>query len=281
MEHTEVFAIKLRRLCRGEQGRRKFQRGLHLQGVADQLARLDESGNPEVYAISDNNKTPWTKRSMGRPGSTWAATPRPSARRWTTPVFVIGRQCRDLLRLQRRLGKGWVSLGGYAKAIYAGLDASGKLEVFVIGGDNAVHVNDPENGKGRSAWAATRRPSAWFTTRSSSSAATMPCTLTTTGPGWVRPWRLRDGHQRLASMRLATRRSSSSAATTPPHVNDPSNGKGWGQLERLRHADRRPAWTRPAIRRSSPSAATTPSPLQGQTEFQVNLKLGLTPCPAV
>src|SRR5271166_5872577 len=41
---------------------------------------------------------------------------------------------------------GWVSLGGYAKQISAGLDAAGNPEVFAIGGDNAVYVND--NGKG-------------------------------------------------------------------------------------------------------------------------------------
>jgi Peptidase A4 family len=41
---------------------------------------------------------------------------------------------------------GFVSLGGYAKQISAGLDAAGNPEVYVIGGDNALYVND--NGKG-------------------------------------------------------------------------------------------------------------------------------------
>ena len=38
------------------------------------------------------------------------------------------------------------SLGGYAKQISAGLDAAGHPEVFAIGGDNSVYLNDNRRG---------------------------------------------------------------------------------------------------------------------------------------
>jgi len=41
---------------------------------------------------------------------------------------------------------GWVSLGGYAKQISAGLDAAGNPEVFAIGSDNALYVDHVTGG---------------------------------------------------------------------------------------------------------------------------------------
>ena len=54
-------------------------------------------------------------------------------------------------------GGSFTSLNGYAKQIIAGLDASGKPEVYAIASDNAVGVN---NGPPGSAWADTSSRSA-------------------------------------------------------------------------------------------------------------------------
>jgi hypothetical protein len=41
---------------------------------------------------------------------------------------------------------GFHSLGGYARSLSAGLDGHGKAEVFVVGGDQGVYVNDQGSG---------------------------------------------------------------------------------------------------------------------------------------
>ena len=53
-------------------------------------------------------------------------------------VYTIGKNNDVLLSVD---GRSPVSLGGYAKQISAGLDATGHPEVFAIGSDNAVYEN--------------------------------------------------------------------------------------------------------------------------------------------
>ena len=58
-------------------------------------------------------------------------------------VFAIG--ANSALSIDRGVNS-WSKLGGYAKEISAGVNTTGKPEVYVIGGDNAAYVSD--NGSG-------------------------------------------------------------------------------------------------------------------------------------
>jgi Calpain family cysteine protease len=108
---------------------------------AEQLsAGLAAAGKPEVFAISSNhavyvkaNGKGWT--DLGGDFSAISATA-------DDTVFAIGGG--DVVYVNH--GSGFSRLGGYAKAISAGLDAAGKPEVYAIGRDNAVFVNDDAKG---------------------------------------------------------------------------------------------------------------------------------------
>ena len=87
--------------------------------------------------------TPCTSMTAGRATSIWAATSPEISATTDSTLYVRGE---DLNSVYVNSGSGYVDLGGYAKQISAGLDAAGNPEVFAIGGDNAVYIND--NGTG-------------------------------------------------------------------------------------------------------------------------------------
>ena len=103
------------------------------------LARA-QSGIPKVYAIGRNNAlyvNGGGKRWVDLGGHVKAI----SATADNT-VYAIGGG--NAVYVNR--GSGFLSLGGDAKEISAGLDAAGKPEVYAIGRNHAVYVND--DGKG-------------------------------------------------------------------------------------------------------------------------------------
>ena len=114
----------------------------------------DADGRLEVFAIGGDNAVSTTARQTapnGGPPPGWAGLGgyaradrhRQRRRRPAGGLRHRRRQRRVPLPAdgpQRRLGR-WAGLGGYAKQIATGNDADGRLEVFAIGGDNAVYHN--------------------------------------------------------------------------------------------------------------------------------------------
>ena len=89
--------------------------------------------------------TPCTPATTGPAWSTGAATPRRSAASVDNTVFAIGG---DNAVYINRSGTSWTDLGGYAKAISAGVDTTGNPEVYAIGSNNAAYVSDNGSGFG-------------------------------------------------------------------------------------------------------------------------------------
>jgi hypothetical protein len=114
----------------------------NLGGYGKQIsAGLDASGNPEVYAIGGenavwlNNGTGWVR--LGGYAKEISATV-------DNTYYHIGAD--DAVYLGHGVaGTGFIRLGGQAKQISAGADLAGHPEVFVIGFNDAVFVN---NGSG-------------------------------------------------------------------------------------------------------------------------------------
>ncbi len=104
-------------------------------------AGLDAAGKPEVFAIGGGN-VPYVNDNGGGWVSLGGYVTAISATADNT-VFGIGGGNAVFVNH----GSGWTSLGGNVVEISAGLDgATGKPEVYAIGGNNAAFVND--NGTG-------------------------------------------------------------------------------------------------------------------------------------
>jgi hypothetical protein len=123
-----------------------------LGGDAKQVsAGLDNSNLPEVFYLGsdDNvyinhlNGAGWTDMG-GATGHVWQI----SAATHNTVFAITGAHA---VLVNPSGGWGWYYLGGYANQISAGIDLHGNPEVFAIGGDNALYVND-FNGKVWSGW---------------------------------------------------------------------------------------------------------------------------------
>jgi hypothetical protein len=113
-----------------------------LGGYSKQIsAGLDAVGNPEVYAIGGDNAV-WLNK-----GSGWARLggyAKEISATVDNTFYQIGTD--DAVYLGHGVvGTGFVGLGGQAKQISAGATLSGQPEVFIIGFDDAVLVN---NGSG-------------------------------------------------------------------------------------------------------------------------------------
>jgi hypothetical protein len=109
-----------------------------LGGFAQQIsAGADAAGNPEVYEIDGSNSVEVNRgagfRTLGGYAKQISAT-------MNDTVFAIGSD--NGVYRNTGSGSGYVPLGGYAKQISASLDAVGKPEVFAIGSDDALYVND-------------------------------------------------------------------------------------------------------------------------------------------
>ena len=112
-----------------------------LGGDAKEIsAGLDAAGKPEVYAIGRDNAVYVNDDGKGWVDLGGYATAISATADGT--VFTIGRS--NVVYVNR--GSGFVSLGGDAKEISAGLDAAGNPEVYAIGGNNAAYVDDDETG---------------------------------------------------------------------------------------------------------------------------------------
>jgi hypothetical protein len=102
-------------------------------------AGLDAKGHPEVYGIGSDDALYVNKGSgwvdLGGICKAVSATAKDT-------VYVIGS---DNSVFVNAGGSGYVGLGGYALDISAGLDANGNPEVYAIGLDHALYVN---NGTG-------------------------------------------------------------------------------------------------------------------------------------
>ena len=134
VEHSEVFGLGVGNTVYVNKDSSGW---VSLGGHAQQIsAGLDAAGNPEVYIIGrhdavyvNDNAKRWT--DLGGDFTAISATAE-------NTVFAIGRG--NAVYVNR--GSGFISLGGHAKEISAGVDAAGKPEVYAIGRDNAVYVND-------------------------------------------------------------------------------------------------------------------------------------------
>ena len=132
-----VFAIGGGNVVYVNRGSGFFSLGGHAMEIS---AGLDAAGKPEVYAIgrkhalyvNDNGKG-WV--DLGGYATAISATA-------DGTVFTIGRS--NVVYVNR--GSGFVSLGGDAKEISAGVDAAGTPDVYAIGANNSVYVNDDERG---------------------------------------------------------------------------------------------------------------------------------------
>jgi hypothetical protein len=141
VEHTEVFAISYQGYVSSSKDGGAFNVDYSLR--ASQIsAGLDVSGNPEVYALRSSDGAVFANDNgegwifLNGYGKSISATS-------GNAVFVIGLDNAGYEFINNDAGGGWAYLGGYVKAISAGLDLSGNPELFGIGGDNAVWVNDP------------------------------------------------------------------------------------------------------------------------------------------
>jgi hypothetical protein len=109
---------------------------VHLAISAKQIsAGTDAAGNPEFFAIGYDDAvyadgTSGIVARLGGHAKQLSAT-------GANTVYVIGGN--DTV-FEYTPGA-WVPLGGYAKQISASLDASGKPEIFAVGGDDALWVN--------------------------------------------------------------------------------------------------------------------------------------------
>jgi hypothetical protein len=101
----------------------------------DISAGLDVNGNPEVYAIGSDNSLYVNDGngfvSLGGYVKQISATVQGT-------VYAIGMDDAVYVNVN---GSGFVDLGGYAKEISAGLDSYGNPELFAIGQDNSLYVN--------------------------------------------------------------------------------------------------------------------------------------------
>jgi hypothetical protein len=109
---------------------------ISLGGYVKQIsAGLDGDGNPEVYGIGIDDALYVNKGNgwvdLGGYVKGLSATARDT-------VYVIGSDNSVFMNVG---GKGYVSLGGYALDISAGLDNQGDAEVYAIGSDHALFVN--------------------------------------------------------------------------------------------------------------------------------------------
>ena len=162
--------------------------------------------------------------------------------------FWPGRQQHRL----REQGRRRLRLAGRLRPrqISAGLDAAGNPEVFAIGGNNAVYVND--NGKAGSTWAATSRRSARRRTARSSPSVAATSSTSTAGRASSHLGGDVEGDQRRPRRGRQTGGLRASAATTPcTSTTTGKAGSTWAATSR-RSARRRTT-------RSSPSAAATSS----------------------
>jgi hypothetical protein len=114
----------------------------HLGGYSKQIsAGLDATGNPEVYAIGGDNAVYLNK------GSAWVRLggyAKQISASVNNTYYHIGTD--DAVYLGHGVaGTGFVRLGGQVKQISAGTDLAGNPEVYAIGFNDAVFVN---NGSG-------------------------------------------------------------------------------------------------------------------------------------
>ena len=113
---------------------------VRLGGYAlDISAGVDASGNPDVYAIASNHSLYVDDGSSsvnlgGYVKQISAIVP--------GTVYAIGMDDAVYANVN---GGGFIYLGGYAKEISAGLDVNGNPEIFAIGQNNSLYVN---NGSG-------------------------------------------------------------------------------------------------------------------------------------
>jgi hypothetical protein len=108
-----------------------------LRGYAKQIsAGLDANGQPEVYAIGIDDAV------YVNDGNGWADLGGYAKQISATldgTVYAIGKD--NSVSVHNGSGK-WVDLGGYALQISASLDGANNPEVYAIGVDSAVYVND-------------------------------------------------------------------------------------------------------------------------------------------
>ena len=138
VEHSEVFAIGFTNIVYVNRDSTDWvSLGFHAKQVS---AGLTAGGTPEVFAIGEDNSVyrndfgmHWV--DLGGDFTAISATV-------DNTVFAIGKG--HILYVNH--GSGFVALGGYVKALSTGLDTAGKPEVYVIGHNDAVFVDD--DGKG-------------------------------------------------------------------------------------------------------------------------------------
>jgi hypothetical protein len=135
LTHHALYAIGAKDNVEVSFGGGKFT---NLGGYAKQVsAGLDATSSPVVYAIGADNAV-WLNN-----GSGWVSLggyAKQISATVANAVYAIGTD--DAVWVYEASGSHWVSLGGYAKQISAGTDAAGNPEVYAIGGDDAVYVND-------------------------------------------------------------------------------------------------------------------------------------------
>ena len=98
-------------------------------------AGLDAVGNPEVYAIGTDHAV-YVNRGSGYTNLGGYALQISATVQDT--VYAIGT---DHAVYENAGGGGYTNLGGYALAISASLDVAGNLQVFAIGSDNGLYLN--------------------------------------------------------------------------------------------------------------------------------------------
>ena len=114
-----------------------------LGGYALQIsAGLTAAGSPEVFAIGSNNAL-YVNHLDGKGWVGLGGYVKAISATTNNTVFAIGSN--DSVYVNS--GSGFVSLGGYALTISAGLNAAGSPEVFAIGSNDALYVNQL-NGSG-------------------------------------------------------------------------------------------------------------------------------------
>jgi Tectonin domain len=114
-----------------------------LGGYAQQIsAGLNAAGSPEVFAIGSNDAL-YVNHLDGKGWVGLGGYVKAISATTDNTVFAIGSN--DSVYVNS--GSGFVSLGGYALQISAGLNAAGSPEVFAIGSNNALYLNHLD-GKG-------------------------------------------------------------------------------------------------------------------------------------